>query len=63
MKLAAAPKVGPAEKCVFLPANLDDHQVTDVHVGGDQEGRGAVAIKDGPDRLKKEICSEIGKFD
>lgn len=52
VKLAAAPKVRPAEKRILLPANLDYHQVADVHIGGDQEGQGAVAIQSGSDGLK-----------
>lgn len=38
VELAAAPPVGPADECILLPAHLHDHQVSDVDVGGDEEG-------------------------
>lgn len=48
VELAAAPPVGPADDCVLLPAQLHDHQVTDVHISGDEEGQSAVTIQDRP---------------
>lgn len=46
VELAAAPPVRPAEDCVLLPAQLHDHQVSNVHVGGDEEGHGGVSGQD-----------------
>lgn len=46
VELAAAPPVGPAEQCILLPAQLHDHQVSDVSVGGDEERQSGVTIKD-----------------
>lgn len=48
VELAAAPPAGPADDCVLLPAQLHDHQVSNVHIGGDEEGQRAVTIQDRP---------------
>lgn len=42
--LAAAPPVRPADDRVLLPAQLHNHQVSHVHVGGEEEGDGGVAV-------------------
>lgn len=52
VELAAAPPVGPADDRVLLPAQLHDHQVSDVHVGGDEEGQSAVMIHVRPEGVK-----------
>lgn len=49
---AAAPPVRPAEDGVLLPAQLHDHQVSDVLISGDEEGQSAVTIKGWPAGLK-----------
>lgn len=41
---AAAPPVRPADDGVLLPAQLHNHQVSNVHVGGEEEGDGGVAV-------------------
>lgn len=54
VELAAAPPVGPTEDGVLLPAQLDDHQLADVHVGGDEEGHGVVAAQFWPAEMSGE---------
>lgn len=44
VELAAAPPVGPAEDRVLLPAQLHYHQVSNVSVGGDEEGDSGVTV-------------------
>lgn len=45
VKLVAAPPAGPADDRVLLPAQLHHHEVTNVHVGGDEEGKGGVILQ------------------
>lgn len=42
VELAAAPPVRPTDDRVLLPAQLHDHQVANVHVGGDEERQSGV---------------------
>lgn len=46
VKLAAAPPVWPADECVLLPAQLHDHQVSNVNISGDEEGYSRVSVQD-----------------
>lgn len=55
VELAAAPPVRPADDRVLLPAQLHDHQVSDVHIGGDEEGQSCVAIQVRPAGWKEEF--------
>jgi len=48
VELAVAPPVGPAEVGILLPAQLNDHQVADVRVRGQQEGDGGVTVQHRP---------------
>lgn len=48
VELAAAPPVGPADHGFLLPAQLHDHQVSNVHIGGDEEGQGGVTVQHRP---------------
>lgn len=43
VELAAAPK-GPADDCILLPAQLHNHQVSNVHVSGDEERQSCVGV-------------------
>lgn len=45
VKLVAAPPAGPADDGVLLPAQLNHHEVANVHVGGDEEGKGGVVLQ------------------
>ena len=54
VELAAAPPVWPADDRVLLPAQLHDHQVADVHIGGDEEGQSGVTFQDRPVGWKEE---------
>lgn len=49
VEVAVTPPVRPAEVSVFLPTQLDHKQLPDVHVGGQQEGHGAVSVQEGPE--------------
>lgn len=63
MHLAAAPPVRPADDGVFLPAQLHDHQVPHVHVGGEEEGDGGVAVEDRPaGEGGEEAEGQVGAF-
>lgn len=59
VELVAAPPVGPAENGVLLPAQLHYHQVSDVDVGGDEEGQSAVTVQDWPGGWKETHHSKV----
>lgn len=59
VELVAAPPVGPADDCVLLPAQLHDHQVSDIHIGGDEERKSGVAFQDRPAGRKEERRSKV----
>ncbi len=63
VELAAAPPVRPADDRVLLPAQLHDHQVSDVHVGGDEEGESGVVVQDRPAGRREEQHSKVSCSD
>lgn len=54
VELGAAPPVWPVDVRIPLPAQLHDHQVSDVRVGGDEEGLSGVTVQGWSARLRQE---------
>lgn len=54
VELGVAPPVWPADVRIPLPAQLHDHQVSDIRVGGDEEGLSGVTVQGWSARLRQE---------